>query len=66
MLGLPVKNDAFQDAPPHVPFSFEPHRRRCQEIADVPDTVKKLLLRRRRFGGLFKETLQLIGQPMNL
>ena len=66
MLGLPVENDAFQDAPQRVPFSFEPHRRRCQEIADVPDAVKKLLLRRRRFGGLFKEMLQLIGQPLNL
>ena len=65
MLGLPVENDAFQDAPQRVPFGFEPHRRRCQEIADVPDAVKKLLC-----GGadwrLFKETLQLIGQTLNL
>ena len=66
MFGLPVENDAFQNAPQRVPFGFEAHRRRCQEIADVPDTVKKLLLRRRRFGGLFKEVLQLIGQTLNL
>ena len=36
------------------PLVSNPTEGDARRIADVPDAVKKLLLRRRRFGGLFK------------